>query len=556
MKNVFGYIRVSTTEQDNGVSPEEQKDAIVRYAEKHELNIIQWFQETKTAAKQGRPLFNKMMKLVREGKSIGVIIHKVDRSARNLRDWASIGDLIDKGFEFHFANESLDMKQRGGRLAADIQAVIASDFIRNLREETLKGLYGRLKQGIYPFGAPIGYLNTGKGNVKIIDKIMGPLVRKAFEQYATGNYTLEMLVEEMQKLGLRNSKGNSIKLTGLALILHNPFYTGIMKIKGKTFQGKHEPLVSPKLFLKVQNILQGKTNTRSIKHEFLFRKLIKCGDCNYSLIGEKQKGNVYYRCQTKECQTKTIREDSIEKAVVLSFEDIHLQPLEDKVLNELLEEVQMNWSTTEKNFEDSFKLQQNKILQKIDRLTDAYFEGIIDKTQLETKKEHFMIELQGLKKKEGQFDKQREAIFRKAKNFLEQIKSVEKSYQTGIKEEKRKIIKTITSNLTIEGRKLMITMKSPFNELVTDSNFLSCVLERNTPRKCTAQIATVAINGHNQNSSTNHHHLPELIESKNSSRIVEDNQELRDKMKELLDEILRYFELNDDDYQDNKEFEV
>ncbi len=40
--------------------------------------------------------------------------------------------------------------------SADIQGVVAADYVRNLREETKKGLYGRLKQGIYPLGAPIG----------------------------------------------------------------------------------------------------------------------------------------------------------------------------------------------------------------------------------------------------------------------------------------------------------------------------------------------------------------------------------------------------------------
>jgi len=56
-----------------------------------------------------------------------------------LRDWADLGELIDAGVEVHFATESLDLHTRGGRLSADIQAVVAADYIRNLREETRKG---------------------------------------------------------------------------------------------------------------------------------------------------------------------------------------------------------------------------------------------------------------------------------------------------------------------------------------------------------------------------------------------------------------------------------
>lgn len=79
MKNVYGYIRVSTVKQGLGVSLQEQKEAIVRYAEKHDLTIVEWFEELETAAKQGRTLFTKMMALLQKGKVNGVIIHKIDR---------------------------------------------------------------------------------------------------------------------------------------------------------------------------------------------------------------------------------------------------------------------------------------------------------------------------------------------------------------------------------------------------------------------------------------------------------------------------------------------
>ena len=93
-----------------------------------------------------------MIAALRKGQADGLVIHKIDRSARNFGDWAKIGELADAGIDVHFATESLDFRSRGGRLSADIQAVIAADYIRNLREETIKGINGRLKQGLYPFG--------------------------------------------------------------------------------------------------------------------------------------------------------------------------------------------------------------------------------------------------------------------------------------------------------------------------------------------------------------------------------------------------------------------
>jgi site-specific DNA recombinase len=122
MKTFFGYIRVSTARQgEHGVSLQEQRDAILRYCQLNGFAISEWFEERVTAAKRGRPIFGRMLKLLNRGKAEGIIVHKIDRSARNLRDWAELGELIDRGIEVHFANESLDLQSRGGRLSADIQ---------------------------------------------------------------------------------------------------------------------------------------------------------------------------------------------------------------------------------------------------------------------------------------------------------------------------------------------------------------------------------------------------------------------------------------------------
>ncbi len=56
MKNCFGYVRVSTLKQGDGVSLEAQRDAIEAYAEKNDILITRWFEEKVTAAKMGRPV--------------------------------------------------------------------------------------------------------------------------------------------------------------------------------------------------------------------------------------------------------------------------------------------------------------------------------------------------------------------------------------------------------------------------------------------------------------------------------------------------------------------
>jgi site-specific DNA recombinase len=174
------YLRVSTPKQGERVSLLTQREEIARFAAKRGFLVVGWFEEKETAARRGRPVFGEVLLRLRKGEADGLIVHKVDRSARNLKDWADLGELIDQGVPVYFAGEGLDMSSRSSRLAADIQAVVAADYIRNLREEAKRGIQKRLEQGFLPCPAPVGYLDAGKAKPKLVDPERAPLVRLAF----------------------------------------------------------------------------------------------------------------------------------------------------------------------------------------------------------------------------------------------------------------------------------------------------------------------------------------------------------------------------------------
>src|SRR5262245_54270485 len=140
MKSYFAYIRVSTVKQgEHGSSLNEQRDAIAYFAERNRLNIVSWFEERETAAKVGRNQFTLMVEALKKEKASGVIFHKIDRSARNLKDWSAVQDLAEMGIDVRFTQESINLGSNEGRLTGDFLAVIASHYIRNLREEVKKG---------------------------------------------------------------------------------------------------------------------------------------------------------------------------------------------------------------------------------------------------------------------------------------------------------------------------------------------------------------------------------------------------------------------------------
>jgi site-specific DNA recombinase len=170
----------------------------------------------------------------------------------------------------------------------------------------------------------VGYLDQGSAKAKIPDPIRAPLVKAAFERYASGEYSLPQLAEEMYRRGLRNRNGGAVTVNGLATILKNPFYLGLMQIlkAGQTFKGVHDPLISSALFEKAQAVLAGKRVDRVANHVFTYSRIARCSSCKYSLIAERQKGHVYYRCHDRPfktpavCPATSIREEQLEDAVL------------------------------------------------------------------------------------------------------------------------------------------------------------------------------------------------------------------------------------------------
>lgn len=475
MRQYFAYIRVSTTRQGElGVSLPQQKDAIERYAQHNQLEICQWFEEQETAAKQGRPVFGAMIKQLRKSAAAGVIIHKIDRSARNLRDWTDLGELIDKGIEVHFANESLDLTSRGGRLSADIQAVVAADYIRNLREETKKGFYGRLKQGFYPMPAPVGYLDNGAAKAKTLDPHTAPAVRHAFELYATGRHNLRTVAGALVKIGLHRPDGTPLRKNHLAKILNNPFYCGAIRIKktGEYYHGNHEPLISRRLFDRVRAVMSGKINTTTTRFDRLYRRRIQCKSCRYSLVGEGHKGHVYYRCQTRSCPTTCIREEAVDAEVLGLLARIRLSKTEQMYARQQLQQMRGEAEKHVAHSISALTLKFSQIEERLSRLTDALIDSLIDKETFEQRKKALLMERLQIEGDVRNLQRGDQNPVEATVKFLERADAAYSAYIHGSVDEKRDLLDAVTLNRIADGKRVIITPKLPFGLLADRRNCL------------------------------------------------------------------------------------
>jgi hypothetical protein len=167
----------------------------------------------------------------------------------------------------------------------------------------------KAEQGIYPSRPPFGYKNNPATRSIELDPQRAPLLRRIFEMYASGQYSLTTLRQAI----LRDT-GTRICRAYLEIILKNPFYIGRFTWQGIEYKGTHERLVSPGSFQRVQDTFAGRNKPKYRKHNFAFAGLLTCAHDGCTVTTELQKGKyVYYRCShgRGKCSLPYMREHDV-----------------------------------------------------------------------------------------------------------------------------------------------------------------------------------------------------------------------------------------------------
>jgi len=136
MAYVFGYARVSTTDQDAQL----QHDALTA------AGCYRIFTDTASGALQSRPELTKLLDQLRPGDTL--VVWRLDRLGRSIRHLIDqLSDLQDRGIEFRSLQENIDTTTSGGRLVFHIFASLA-EFERDLiTERTNAGLAAARARG-------------------------------------------------------------------------------------------------------------------------------------------------------------------------------------------------------------------------------------------------------------------------------------------------------------------------------------------------------------------------------------------------------------------------
>lgn len=475
--NCVIYVRVSSKEQaEEGYSIESQQKFLREYAFEKGLSIVKEFVEVESAKATGRPAFNEMVTFIKRQKQGATILcEKTDRLYRNFTDYVAL-DIDQHNLTIILAKEgetlSKDSKSHQ-KLVHGLKVLLAKNYIDNLREESAKGLLEKARQGEYPQQAPTGYINNKETKRIEVDKKRASFIRKLFECYASGGYSLEKAKQLIREDGLTSRTGRPLSKSQVDWMLKNPIYYGDFRWGGMLYKGIHEPIITKELFDRVQKQFKSFNKPKFRKHDFAYSGLMTCAKCGCSVTAEIQKGKyIYYHCTgfKGKCGNGYISQVELEKQFGAIIKKTSIS---DKHLN-WFKQVLTESHQDEKEYHTEVLVKLTQEITQLQEWTDKAYQdklnGVIN--------EQYWVKV-------SNEWANRQAT---ATDALRRHQSANKSYlDTGIKilewsnkaydmfkvresHEKRLLLNCVLSNCTLDGKSVTPTYKKPFDILVKGSS--------------------------------------------------------------------------------------
>ncbi len=416
------YLRVSTQRQmftaididADGNSIATQREACLARAKRVKAPVVKEFVEPGNSAQTiaKRPVFRELLQYVEEHPEVSyVVIYMRSRAFRNSGD-AAITKRILAGMGVKLISAKEDFGD--GYMAEAMEAVtdIMNEVqVRQSGEDIKQKLLNKAKNGGTVGRAKLGYINDRKDfdgrlvNTISLDEQRAPLIRWAFEQYATGEYSTTKLAALLAEQGLTTRKSSKwperpLSRSQLGQILRDPYYLGMVTFKGHVYPGRHEALITPDLFNRVQQVIDArvKRGQRDRVHNHFARGMLHCGRCHdvgreHRLIFAEAKNHAsqiyeYFLCRGRQdglCDLPYLPTAELERSLTREFASLRLSP---DAIDEAKGEVQVALKHVLSRHADQ-RARLQKELKKLDvqeeRLVDLAADGALATDKLRTR---------------------------------------------------------------------------------------------------------------------------------------------------------------------------
>jgi site-specific DNA recombinase len=397
----FLYARKSTDSEDRQVySIEHQIRELRELASRIDIHIVAELIEHRSAKMPGRPVFDAMLRRMKQGQATVILAWHPDRLARNAVDGGQIIHLVDTGVvtDLKFVNYWFEPTPQG-MLMLSIAFGMSKYYVDSLSQGVKHNYRQRIADGFWPRRPPLGYLFDRNIRQVVLDHVQAPFVREVFQLYATGDYSLERMALVMTAKGLRSRRTRKhgplpLSLSQFHFLLQNPFYAGVMRFRGELHPGKHPALITTNLFDRCQIILaqRGKRITKC-QLPCLYRKLFRCAECGCMITASRHKGHMYLRCTKKKgpCSQLYLREDDAQRQIAQIVQRLVIPEAIGSALIAQLQTQQRKDTAGAANDVRRIDATITRYDEKVRRLTDAYVDGTLTANEFRVRKDKLVL---------------------------------------------------------------------------------------------------------------------------------------------------------------------
>jgi site-specific DNA recombinase len=469
-----------------------------------DLKIIDFVEETKSAFKPGRPLFNHdVLKRIENGEADGVVGWHPNRISRNEIDAAQVSYMLRSGVmkDLKFGTYTFENTPEGIWMLQNMMSQSQYESAKQGRDVG-RGMEQKAIQGERPGSVALGYKKVATldehgepiirpKDQKVVtytskDPERYDLVKRMWTMFLSGKYSVAQIrraaneewcfTTREYKGRVRQGGGGPISQSGMYRIFNNVFYTGWIMHNGELHKGNHPAMISMEDFDYVQNVLGKYGKPRSGVKEYAYTSIMRCGVCGCSVAGklrrkwikseQRYKTYVYYYCIRKSdkrpCNQKiyttldeleTQIDQELKKYTILpEFRDLAIEILHKNHLIEVKERNQIAKTQTHK---------KEEVQKQIDELVAMRTRQLLDDEEYIDQKNKLKIELAKVIDNIGNTDKRADEwleLTEKAFDFAKYART--RFARTNDLTVKRDILLTLGQNLLLKDRKLTLQTSS------------------------------------------------------------------------------------------------
>lgn len=407
-KKVFGYKRVSTEEQVDGMSLYSQERAIKAYADANNLELLAVYSDEGISAKTARrPQLQQMIADIHGSGVRGIIVYNTSRISRNLESYSrDIGyHLASEGVTLYSTQENIDDTPQG-RLMKNI-ALSLHQYDNDLKSKVTRDnmelvaqegwWQGKIPYGYIAVRVPIG-TKTRDGKTKARLTLepdsrndLANKIKAFLERFSRGDITQTELIQYAKSIGLKSATGGDFAPQSINNMLTYSVYAGYIRNRltgGELVKAKHNGLISLDTYQRNQDLLHG-TKSKAVaprfNNEYPLKHTLLCSSCQKPMTGSAPRNGSGVRSPRYHCTrcqgTSSISAQEMEQSFQQFLERVTPTDGTVRLFKTIVKRTAAKKLTYVNKEIGDLRVQLNKIDDDINKATQLYLDDNISKEE-------------------------------------------------------------------------------------------------------------------------------------------------------------------------------